>query len=42
MATAQRLGAATPTAAAVRTVYAQAQRQGHGMDDIAAVAQTFA
>lgn len=40
--TAQRLGAATPTAAAVRAVYAQAQRQGHGSDNIAAVVQTFA
>lgn len=42
VATAQRLGAATPTAAAVRAVYAQAQQQGHGSDNIAAVAQMFA
>jgi 3-hydroxyisobutyrate dehydrogenase len=39
--TAQHPGAATPTAAAVRAVYAQAQRQGHGGDNIAAVMQMF-
>lgn len=39
--TAQRLGAAAPTAAAVRALYAQAQRAGHGGDNIAAVARLF-
>jgi 3-hydroxyisobutyrate dehydrogenase len=38
---ARRVGAATPASAAVREVYAQARRQGHGNYNIAGVVQVF-
>lgn len=38
---AQAVSASTPASAAVRDIYAQARRAGHGGDNIAGVAQLF-